>query len=221
MISDHSHSNSPIEHAALPLGALDRASSYASFSDDAAKMRSATPVFVASIEAGQVDKLKGLALFRMGAIEINDCVVMTARLQKGSAQFIWLADATDPDFWAALDNLRRSGRVGFAFVNGGDTYFMPYKIEQPGTAIDRYRRQLGRKGVNFIAVASSMFKDRTVEQMTSSMIPGLPVECFRVNILSTRRVRAAAEALGGMVVPNGLGTSWNPGDLVSAPGTVQ
>lgn len=221
MISDSSQSSSSIEHAALPLGALDRASSYAPFSGDAAKMRAATPVFVTSIEAGQVDKLKGLALFRMGAVEINDCVVMTARVQKGSAQFVWLADATDPDFWAALDNLRRSGQVGFAFVSGDDTYFMPYKIEQPGTAIDRYRRQVGRKGVNFIEAAGSMFKDGTAEQMASSIIPGLPVEYSKVNILSTRRVRAAAEALGGMVVPNSSGTAWDPGSLVSAPGTVQ
>lgn len=87
MLSDHSHSNAPVEHAVLPLGALDRASSYAPFSEDAARMRSATPVFATSIEAEQVDKLKGSALFRMGAMEVNDCVVMTARVQKGAAQF--------------------------------------------------------------------------------------------------------------------------------------
>lgn len=98
---------------------------------------------------------------------------------------------------------------------------MPYKIEQPGTAIDRYRRQRGRKGGNFIGAAGSMFKDGTVDRIASSLIQGLPVEYSRVNMLSTRRVRAAAEALGGMVIRSGSGTAWDSSSLMSPPGTVQ
>ncbi|MGQ7935452.1 hypothetical protein [Paraburkholderia sp. D1E] len=221
MTLENQKSSRPVEHVALPFGALDRASTYAPFSEDAAKLRSATPVFVTSIETEVVDRLKGLALFRMGGIEVDGCAVVTARIQKGSAQFVWLADATDPDFWSALDTMRKTGRAGFVFINGEDTWFMQYKIEQPGTAIDRYRRQLGRKDVKFLEAAGSLITDGSMKQMASSIIPGLTVEHLQINILATRRVRAAAEALGGMFVRKSSDTASFAASIVSAPRTVQ
>ncbi|WP_341318702.1 hypothetical protein WN982_27245 [Paraburkholderia sp. IMGN_8] len=167
------------------------------------------------------NKLKGLALFRLGSMEIDGCVVLTARVQKGSAQFVWLADATDPDVWSGLDNMRKTGQAGFAFINDEDTWFMQYKIEHPGTAIDRHRRQLGRKDADFLRVAGSLIAHGTIQEMVSSIIPGLTVEHSQINILGTRRVRAAAEALGGMLVRKSSDVATFAASLMSAPSTVQ
>jgi hypothetical protein len=98
---------------------------------------------------------------------------------------VWLAGATDSDFCATVDNMRKAGKAGFAFVCGEDTYFVPYKVEQSGTAIDRHRRQLGRKDANFVGAAGSLIVDGTIDELASNIISSLTVEHSQINILAT------------------------------------
>lgn len=190
------------EYAALQCGFLERAGTYAASSDHAARMRAGAPVFTTVVDGEkfvQYAKLGPLS-FRMGAIQVDDCTIMTARLQKGGAQFIWLADAADSDFWSAMNNMSRSRELGFVFQSTDKMWFLPWQAPTSAGALERYRRHVGQKGEAFVHVASSLIADGSIEKSAESAFAGVEVGYRCINILLTRRVKAAVKSVTGAVI---------------------
>jgi hypothetical protein len=73
--------------AFLPAGELKAARDFMPHLDDARNLRSAAPVFVTAVDAFQfATHRSGAGSFRMGAMEFDDCVIVTARLQVGGCR---------------------------------------------------------------------------------------------------------------------------------------
>ncbi|BBU30256.1 hypothetical protein BTHE68_39900 [Burkholderia sp. THE68] len=184
-------------HVAFRLGSLERASDYASVFDEAVKLDASAPVFGAWVDPSLLDGLEGKSVFRVGAIRFDEIVVMTMRMQKGRCQFIWLADAADPEFWAAMDEFRKAGQAGFAFrPSPNDLWFIPYRTDNLGpTVIDPHRAESGREDKGFVQLATVLLARDSISLIATSMIPGVPVEHKQVNVLATRRVMSLIGAI--------------------------
>jgi hypothetical protein len=194
----------------LPAGELKAARDFMLHLDDARKLRSAAPVFVATVDSSQfATHRSGRGSFRMGAMEFDDCVIITARLQMGGLQFIWLADASDVEVWRAIDNMQRTRQSAFVFVTDGDDgemFFVPWQLQTPSSGLDRYRRETERSQGKFLMKARELINSKAVEECAQSVIPGVSLECTRVNLLLTTRLKNALAANGAsalMVQPAG------------------
>ncbi|MDR5768108.1 MULTISPECIES: hypothetical protein [unclassified Caballeronia] len=179
------------------IGSIERAGDYASLYLEAKRLKASAPVFGSSVDPSMLDSLQGASVFRVGAIEFDEITVMTLRMQKGSAQFIWLADAADPEFWTIFDNFKKTGQAGFAFRSGlSDLWFMPYRTKDVGTtAIDQYRRKVDGGDKGFVQLATVLIARQLISFAAASMIPSVPAEFKQVNILATRRVKSVVRTL--------------------------
>jgi hypothetical protein len=184
----------------LPAGELRAVRDFTRHLDDARKLRSAAPVFVTTADSSQfATHRSGRGSFRMGAMEFDDCVIVTARLQMGGVQFIWLADASDVEVWRAIDNMQRTRQAAFVFVmdgNGDDILFLPWQLQTPSSGLDRYRREMERSQGTFLTKARELINSKAVEEGAQSVIPGVSLECTRVNLLLTTKLKNALAANG-------------------------
>ncbi|MFM0348984.1 hypothetical protein [Paraburkholderia sp. RL17-347-BIC-D] len=198
--NDTLNSSSSAGNAFLPAGELKAARDFMPHLDDARSLRSAAPVFVTTVDLSQFEAHRsGAGSFRMGAMEFDDCVIVTARLQMGGMQFIWLADASDNDVWRAIDNMQRTKQAAFVFVpdgNPSDMSFIPWPLAGASSALDRYRRELGHKNGNFLAKARELINSKAVEEGAQSVIPGVSLKVTRVNLLLTKRLKNALASHG-------------------------
>jgi hypothetical protein len=184
-------------YTGLHIGTLERASDYVHIYDEAKKLKASAPIFGSAVDGSHLDKLEGESKFRIGAIQFDEIVVMTMRLQKGRGQFIWLADATDPQFWAMVDDFRKTGQAGLGFRSSpSDIWFMPYRTTGAGrSAFDMHRKKNGGKDKGFIELVSVLVSREVISSAAASMIPGLDVEYKMVNVLGTRRAKSAIRAM--------------------------
>ncbi len=181
-------------------GSLNQAGDFASDFDEASRLGITAPVFTSHLTAKRINKLGGSSVFRIGAIPFDDCLVMTIRYQKGKTMAIWLADASDPDLWSAVDNLRTTGEAGFSFVSGDLVWFSPYRTQDIGASLDVYRQALGRSPNGFMPRAAALIASKAMSSFTSSMLQGVDVTYAQVSILGTAQVQAAARAMGATVL---------------------
>jgi hypothetical protein len=73
-----------------------------------------TPVLICNVEVESFDELVSqyrATNFEWSFIEMDDCLLITFRLQAGDVQFHWVAHGTDPDVWEAMEMWKRAGRV--------------------------------------------------------------------------------------------------------------
>ncbi|NVH75742.1 hypothetical protein FSB08_25170 [Paraburkholderia sp. JPY432] len=73
-----------------------------------------TPVLTFNMEVRNIDELRSRyrpTSFGWSFIEIGDCLLMIFCLQVGDVQFHWVAHATDPDLWEAIEMWKRAGKV--------------------------------------------------------------------------------------------------------------
>jgi hypothetical protein len=198
--NDTLNSSSSADKAFLPAGELKAARDFMPHLDDARDLRSAAPVFVTTVDSSQFETHRsGAGSFRMGAMEFDDCVIVTARLQMGGMQFIWLADASDDDVWRAIDSMQRTKQAAFVFVPDGDPsdmFFIPWQLPGASGALDRYRRETGRKHGNFLSKARELINSKAVEEGAESVIPGVSLQATRVSLLLTRRLKNALATNG-------------------------
>lgn len=184
----------------LPAGELKAVRDFARLLDDAKTLRSAAPVFVTAVDPSQfATHRSGKGSFRMGVMEFDDVLIITVRLQMGAMQVIWLADASDVEVWRAIDSMQRTRQAGFVFVTDGDdgeVFFVPWQLQTPSSALDRYRREVERSQGKFLEKARELINTKAVEEGAQSVIPGVPLECTRVNLLLTKRLKSALAANG-------------------------
>jgi hypothetical protein len=161
-------SSSSAGKAFLPAGELKAARDFMPHLDDARKLRSAAPAFVTTVDPSQFAiHRSGAGSFRMGAMEFDDCVIVTARLQMGGMQFIWLADASDVEVWRAIDSMQRTKQAAFVFVmegHEGEMLFVPRQLQTPSSGLDRHRREMGRPQGKFLAKVCELISSRAVEE---------------------------------------------------------
>jgi hypothetical protein len=179
----------------LPAGELKAVRDFTPHLDDARRLRAAAPVFVTTVDPSQfATHRSGRGSFRMGVMEFDDCAIITARLQMGAMQFIWLGDASDVEVWRAIDNMQRTRQAAFVFVTDGDEgemFFVPWPLQTPSTGLDRYRREMERSQGTFLTKARELINSKAVEEGAQSVIPGVSLECTRVNLLLTTRLKNA------------------------------
>ncbi|AQH00432.1 hypothetical protein A9R05_15640 [Burkholderia sp. KK1] len=180
----------------LVFGYLRQASDFASEFSEAAKLTPTAPVFTGGLTNKRIKKLKGSSVFRVGAIPFDDCLVMTLRFQKGELLYVWLADASDSDFWSAIDRMRSTGEAGFSFSSEEQVWFSPYRTRDSASELEIYRQALGRAPNGFVLRAATLISSGALSFLTTSMLPGYEVKHAQACVLGTPQVESAAQALG-------------------------
>lgn len=188
-------SESIVKKELIQLGRLERASEMVGRMADASALRAATPVFVMSVEDAKfLRHVEGAASIAIGAIEADTCIIITVQVQTGGALYTWLADSTDSEVWYAMDNIERTGYVAFAFEGDADTWLQGFGIRNK-RGIQKYRREMGRKGIPFLQEAMHRIASGTIHEDLNSLIADQTVTYSPVSILATRDVVRAAETL--------------------------
>jgi hypothetical protein len=163
--------------------------------EGASVLRSSTPVFVMSVDDEKfLQHVDGWASIAIGAIESDACVIITVKVQIGGALYTWLADPTDSELWRAMDNMDKTGHVAFAFEGDADMWLQGFGVRRK-RGIDKYRRELGRKGVPFLQEAMERIFSGAIYESLDSIIADQQVTYSPVSILATRGVVRAAEKL--------------------------
>lgn len=194
------------EYMPLPWAMLRRAADFAGSVPGARQMRTRAPVLSAAVDRKKLESHASSTLesFRLGAIEGPSCTMMTFRFQKGAAQFVWLADAADPDLWKAMDNMTRSRQLAFVFRDEGDLWFLPWNAPASLGQFEVYRREIGRNSANFLTAAGSAIADGSLTTHLSSVFPGVEVGYRCLNILMTPHLKSVLDSIPGaaMVSPD-------------------
>ncbi|WCM24164.1 hypothetical protein NDK50_25365 [Paraburkholderia bryophila] len=106
---------------------LDRATKFAELFEDAAAMNARAPVVITAVDperfkAATVGNYK--SSFRIATVEKMGCFVLALCAQVGHAQFIWLADPADPEFWKTIDQAKTTGELGLAFLSPDEAWLL-------------------------------------------------------------------------------------------------
>jgi hypothetical protein len=126
------------------IASIATAKNFAPYGKSAAKLRPSTPVLTASCE---LDLLKKYArhdragCFGFGCIHVDDCPLLTMRLQIGALQLYWLADPSDPEVWKTIDLWKKVGQAGFALAQGSNVAFFSWDMRSPqtGMTVEQFR----------------------------------------------------------------------------------
>jgi hypothetical protein len=180
-------------------GAIATAKDFAPYARSAAKLRPSTPVLTANFE---LDLLKnyarpvGAGCFGFGSIQVDDCILLTMRLQIGALQIYWLADPSDPEVWKSIDQWKKNREAGFALMQGSAAAFFPWEIQGPQTrmTVEQFRGECGKeKAWEFMQGAVALVGSGRVHQGATTDIPGVRLEHVLVNILTTARLEEVAK----------------------------
>ena len=187
------------EYMPLPWAMLRHAADFAGSVRDARAMRSRAPVLTAAVDRQKLETHASSELegFRLGAIVGPLCTMMTFRFQKGEAQFIWVADAADPDLWKAMDNIKRTSQLAFVFREQGNLWFFPWNAPSGLEQFEIYRGEIGRNSVNFLAAAGGAIADGSLATRLSSVFPGVEVKYRCMNILMTPHLKGVLDSISG------------------------
>jgi hypothetical protein len=181
----------------LEFGTLENAKAYARISKSAAKMKSSTPVLSSNIDFERFMKHSSIrGVFGFGDFRMDDRIILTMRLQSGRVQIYWLADSTDPEVWQAIARWEAAGEAGFALAEGANALFIPWKLTPTERRIRQHIGERGKKKeTEFIDVASRLVDSGMVHRGATSDIEGLSLEYVHVNVLMTKRLQRAANAV--------------------------
>jgi hypothetical protein len=180
-------------------GAIGTAKDFAPFARSAKKMRPATPVLTANVDLDLLMNhatMDGKGNFGLGAIQAGDCVVLTMRLQVGTLQIYWLADASDSEVWKTIDAWKKGREAGFALMQGKKAAFFPWEIAGPQSqnSIEQFRSECGKdKAWEFTQTVLKLVDSGVVHYRATTDIPGVPLEHVLVNILMTDRLAETTE----------------------------
>jgi hypothetical protein len=173
-------------------GAVATAKDLAPYARSAAKLRPATPVLTAMVDLDMLMKhmTKDCAgCFGLGRFKVDDCVLLTMRLQVGTLQIYWLADASDPEVWKTIDAWKKGGMAGFALVQERNAAFFPWEIKGPQNGVEQFRGECGKgKAWEFMQASVKLIESGIVERTATTDIPGVRLEHVLVNILMTDRL---------------------------------
>lgn len=178
------------------IGVVKKACDFARTSKSASDMRPDTPVLVASID---LNRYLGLARvegsFGFGHFRFEGRIVLSMRLQSGSAQIYWLADAADPSVWAAIDAMKKNGEVGFMLEEGERGAFVPYTLLPHREDIRILRAESLSHPDGLSDAAVRLASSGLVQKNATTDIPGTDLDYVHVNVLASESVALMLQAL--------------------------
>ena len=184
-------------------GTLVTAKDFAKASREAAKLKPNTPVLVSYIDMNRfMDSSSVRNTFGFGHFQVHGRNVVSFRLQSGSAQVYWLADAADPRVWSTIDRMKKNKEVGFALTSGQGSVFLSIKLQPQRDIIGAIReeslRHPGGRSESAVFLANSGF----VEEHATSDIPGIHLSYAHASVLSFEDAGHILEALRTQTSPN-------------------
>jgi hypothetical protein len=182
------------------IASIATAKDFAPYGKSAAKLRPSTPVLTSSCELDLLKKYArhdGAGCFGFGCIHVDDCPLLTMRLQIGALQIYWLADPSDPELWKTIDLWKKVGQAGFALAQGSNVAFFSWDMRSPqtGMTVEQFRGECGRnRAWEFMQCAASLAGSGRIQLNATTDIPGVRLEHVLVNILMTERLERVAKA---------------------------
>ncbi|WP_109479688.1 hypothetical protein [Paraburkholderia sp. C35] len=182
---------------------IDRAGKFSELFEDAATMRPGTPVFATAVDP---DSFKAAAIgdydyrFRIATVENLGCHLLVFCIQVGGAQFIWLADPADPEFWKMIDQAKAEQGLGFAFLSADGAWFQKMSVPRDKAPYERLRGKKASGIMPFAYVAMMLMHDDELEKHFEGMLPGVEVSYRRICVLLTSEVTKAVESIPGAVI---------------------
>lgn len=178
--------------SAAPFGTVQKARDFAEFSSTAASLKPETPVLVTTIDLNRfLDASRANGMFGFGHFRAGDRIVLSFRLQSGAAQIYWLADSTDPNVWALIDDMKKVGEAGFLLGGEEQSVFIPWKLMPQEDLIGAIRAEcLARPGDHSDAVLD-LARSGFVEKNATTDIPGIELDYVHVSILSMKPTEGA------------------------------
>ena len=182
---------------------LDRATKFSELFEDAAAMNSRAPVFCTAVDP---ERFKAATVgnyessFRIATVEKMGCSVLALCAQVGHAQFIWLANPTDPEFWTTIDQAKITGRLGLAFLSPDESWFQTMGIPSGRAPFEKLRGQKARGQTPFSYVAMMMMHADVLKDHFPSTLPGIEVTYRRTCVLLTSAVTTAIGSIPGAVI---------------------
>ncbi|CAN7673198.1 hypothetical protein LJR034_005420 [Caballeronia sp. LjRoot34] len=180
-----------LEFGLCQTGAIGTAKDFAPFARSAAMLRPTTPVLTANVDLGMVANCAGSGAgnFGLGCFQAEDCILLTMRLQVGTLQIYWLADASDPEVWKTIDSWKKGGKAGFALIQDKGAAFIPWDISGPQNGVEQFRGECGKQKANqFVRAATTLAGSGRVHHQATTDIPGVPLEHVLVSVLMTDRL---------------------------------
>lgn len=179
----------------IQFGRLERARELAGDSGKSAGLRPDAPVFLMGVDDAMFARhVNASAAIALGAIQAEECLIVTVEFQLGHALLTWLADPTDPEFWKSVDDVKRSRQIAFACEGDSSTSVRGFDVRSQ-FGIEKFRSESGKKGKPFMQEAMSRIALGRVPERGRSLIVGCNVMYSPVSILATRGVVRAAEKL--------------------------
>jgi hypothetical protein len=216
----------PLDMRCLEFGHIVSAKSWAPYSKSAAAMNPKTPVLVTNIDFERFTRHSRIeGVFGFGCFNVDDRVILSMRLQSGSVQIYWLADATDPEVWHAIKRWKTTGEVGFVVGDGRNTAFLPWKLQPGKMQIEQFESEVRKKkSTEFIDAVSRLVASGVVHMGATTDIPHIPLEYVHVNVLMTRRLEQQMQnnfaQLGPIALPQSSVKSPSPKFDVSRGSTL-
>ncbi|WP_087750443.1 hypothetical protein [Paraburkholderia caledonica] len=183
--------------------ALDRATKFVELFEDAAALNARTPVFSTAVdpERFRIATVGTSASgFRIATVEKMGCSVLALCAQVGRAQFVWLADPADPEFWATIDEAKTTGELGLAFLSPDEAWFQTMGIPSDRAAFEKLRGRKANGQTPFSYVAMMMMHANGLKDHFAGVLPNVEITYRRTCLLLTSAVTAAIESTPGAVI---------------------
>ncbi|MEI6001997.1 hypothetical protein H3V53_34170 [Paraburkholderia bengalensis] len=182
--------------APASIGLMQKASNFAGTSKSASEMRPDTPVLVSTIDLNRYLSLARVeGSFGFGHFRFDGRIVLSMRLQSGSAQIYWLADAADASVWDAIDVMKQNGEVGFMLEEGRGGVFVPYTLSPHQEDIRILRAECMSHPGGLSDAAARLASSGMVQKNATTDIPGTRLEYVHVNLLASESVALMLQAL--------------------------
>ncbi|WP_261540135.1 hypothetical protein [Burkholderia multivorans] len=119
--------------------------------------------------------------------------LMTMRLQLNGTQIYWLADATDPEVWAAYERWKRAGRVpislNFDASNKRECVFCVPEVPRKPSSLEELRGHAGKPLTDYVwETMMTLSTTGLLQYQATTDLPDVRLECVLVNLLVTKRL---------------------------------
>ncbi|MFB9124372.1 hypothetical protein E2553_35125 [Paraburkholderia dipogonis] len=181
---------------------LSYARAFAKLFEDAAEMPAQSPVVTTAVdpERFKASAVGGQSRLHIATVQGDNCYLLALSLQLGHSQFVWLADPVDPEFWSVIDEAKKAGRLGFAFLSPAEPWFQACGVPQSRSTFEQYRNQIGRGSDAFVRSALSMMKSGNAVHAVISVLPDVEIAYRRTCLLLTGGVTSAIASIPGAIV---------------------
>ncbi|TXC80598.1 hypothetical protein [Paraburkholderia azotifigens] len=206
----------------VPLGTIHKARDFVEISSSAAKMNPEAPVLTATVDIKRfMDASRAAGCFGFGNFRVDGRLVLSFRMQSGSAQVYWLADSADPEVWRTIDNMKKCREAGFMLTQGKESLFIPWKLEGQSDVINSFRAESLSHPGGMSDAAAYLASTGFVEAQATTDIPDIELSYVQVNLLFTPTAEMVEAAMRAMkAAPSAYGDDSVFADVSSGAHTL-